>query len=76
MDAAQIYWTQAKWHKECGRLDSAYVDFLMACEIVVTAIPRCHEFPTLKSSRYSKAWSDYANLKTARLPLPCAPSLC
>lgn len=50
VEDAKIHWKQAKWHREIGILDSAYVDFLLAFTIVADIIPRCPGFPTFKTS--------------------------
>lgn len=50
VEDAKVHWKQAKWHREIGILDSAYVDFLLAFTIVADIIPRCPGFPTFKTS--------------------------
>lgn len=45
-----MHWRQATWYYDLGRLDSAYVDFLLAFTIIADVIPRCQDFPTLKAS--------------------------
>lgn len=50
VEDAKVHWKQAKWHREIGILDFAYVEFLLAFTIVADIIPRCSGFPTFKTS--------------------------
>ncbi|RPA96732.1 cysteine proteinase [Choiromyces venosus 120613-1] len=48
LEAASRYWRQANSHLTFGSQDAAYVDYLLAFEIVANVIPRCQDFPTFK----------------------------
>lgn len=68
VDDAKIHWNQAKWHREVGILDSAYVDFLLAFTIVADIIPRCPGFPTFKTSgNRSQSYFEFEKLSKVRL---------
>ncbi|KAL0638732.1 ubiquitin-specific protease doa4 [Maublancomyces gigas] len=62
VEVAKIHWKQAKWHREAGILDSAYVDFLLAFTIVADIIPRCSGFPTFKTSGRSQSYLEFEQL--------------
>lgn len=64
LETADRHWHQAKAHRVFGRLDSAYVDYLLAFTIVIDIIPRCAEWPTFTRGKQSQ---NYEQLKKVRM---------
>lgn len=58
------HWTQARASQTIGALDTAYVDYLLSCTIVVEIIPSCPEYPTFKAL-LSASYQEFSTLRTA-----------
>ncbi|TGZ79586.1 cysteine proteinase [Ascodesmis nigricans] len=59
---ATEHWKQAEWGLTFKKIDNAYVDYLLAFEIVASIIPKCTEYPTFKSSN-TPARREYDQLR-------------
>lgn len=64
---AQYFAKQAETGRDFGRLDSAYVDYLTAANIVVELVPRHKDFPSLNADS-GELWRLNKDLQNVRHP--------